>query len=208
MPWPCSPTAGSWWRARGIASTPRASSSLATGRTAASIPASVKAASCERRSRRCMRHGRSTCRSRPTARSCPPGSYRRAATSRTARTSPLTRHLPDGHLDPSFSRDGRATVDFGYGPDIAYAVAHQSGGRILVAGQGTRNRYRTEHDFAFARFRRDGRLDRSFSGNGKRTVELRQAAIRRRLRSRRERVARSPLREARPGATWAPRRLP
>ena len=84
----------------------------------------------------------------------------------------VARYLPDGRLDPSFSRDGRATVDFGYGNDIAYAVAHQRGGRIVVAGQGTRNRYRTEDDFAFARFRRNGRLDRSFSGDGRRTVNF------------------------------------
>jgi uncharacterized delta-60 repeat protein len=84
----------------------------------------------------------------------------------------VARYLPDGRLDPSFSRDGRATVDFGYGNDIAYAVAHQRGGRIVVAGEGERNRYRTEDDFAFARFRRDGRLDRSFSGDGRRTVNF------------------------------------
>jgi uncharacterized delta-60 repeat protein len=84
----------------------------------------------------------------------------------------VARYLPDGHLDPSFSRDGRATVDFGYGNDIAYAIAHQTRGRIVVAGQGTRNRYRTEDDFAFARFRPNGRLDRSFSGDGRRTVNF------------------------------------
>jgi uncharacterized delta-60 repeat protein len=84
----------------------------------------------------------------------------------------VARYLPDGRLDPSFSRDGRATVDFGYGNDIAYAVAHQRGGRIVVAGQGTRNRYRTEDDFAFARFRGNGRLDRGFSGDGRRTVNF------------------------------------
>ena len=84
----------------------------------------------------------------------------------------VARYLPDGHLDPSFSRDGRATVDFGYGNDIAYAVAHQTRGRIVVAGQGTRNRYRTEDDFAFARFRQNGRLDRGFSGDGRRTVNF------------------------------------
>ena len=84
----------------------------------------------------------------------------------------VARFLPDGRLDQSFSRDGRATVDFGYGNDVAYAVAHQRRGRIVVAGHGTRNRYRTEDDFAFARFRRNGRLDRSFSGNGKRTVNF------------------------------------
>ena len=84
----------------------------------------------------------------------------------------VARYLPDGRLDQSFSRDGRATVDFGYGNDIAYAVAHQRRGRIVVAGQGTRNLYRTEDDFAFARFRRNGRLDRSFSGDGRRTVNF------------------------------------
>jgi uncharacterized delta-60 repeat protein len=84
----------------------------------------------------------------------------------------VARYLPDGRLDQSFSGDGRATVDFGYGNDIAYAVAHQRGGRIVVAGQGTRNRYRTEDDFAFARFRRNGRLDRGFSGDGRRTVNF------------------------------------
>jgi uncharacterized delta-60 repeat protein len=84
----------------------------------------------------------------------------------------VARYLPDGRLDPSFSRDGRATVDFGYGNDVAYAVATQPGGRIVVAGQGTRNRYRTEDDFAFARFRRNGRLDRGFSGDGRRTVNF------------------------------------
>jgi uncharacterized delta-60 repeat protein len=84
----------------------------------------------------------------------------------------VARYLPDGRLDPSFSRDGRATVDFGYGNDVAYAVAHQRGGRIVVAGQGTRNRYRTEDDFAFARFHRSGRLDRRFSGDGRRTVNF------------------------------------
>ncbi len=84
----------------------------------------------------------------------------------------MARYLPDGSLDKSFSRDGRTTVDFGYGNDLAYAVASQRGGRVVVAGQGTRNRYRTEEDFAFARFRRDGRLDRGFSGDGKRTVNF------------------------------------
>jgi uncharacterized delta-60 repeat protein len=84
----------------------------------------------------------------------------------------VARYLPDGRLDPSFSRDGRATVDFGYGNDVAYAVAHQRRGRVVVAGHGARNHNRTEDDFAFARFRQNGRLDRSFSGDGKRTVNF------------------------------------
>jgi uncharacterized delta-60 repeat protein len=84
----------------------------------------------------------------------------------------VARYLPDGRLDTSFSRDGRTTVDFGYGNDVAYAVAHQRSGRIVVAGQGSRNHNRTEEDFAVARFRGNGRLDRSFSGDGRRTVNF------------------------------------
>jgi uncharacterized delta-60 repeat protein len=84
----------------------------------------------------------------------------------------VARYLPDGRLDTSFSRDGLATVDFGYGNDIAYSVAVQRGGRIVAAGQGTRFVGRTEDDFAFARFRANGRLDRTFSGDGKRTVNF------------------------------------
>ncbi len=84
----------------------------------------------------------------------------------------VARYLPDGSLDRTFSRDGRASLDFGFGDDIAHAVAVQPDGKILVAGGGTRNRYRTESDFAFARFRPDGRLDRTFSGNGLATVHF------------------------------------
>jgi uncharacterized delta-60 repeat protein len=84
----------------------------------------------------------------------------------------VARYLSDGRLDRTFSRDGLASVDFGFGDDDAFAVAIQPDARILVAGEGTRSRYRTEDDFAFARFRRDGRLDRSFSGDGRATVHF------------------------------------
>jgi len=84
----------------------------------------------------------------------------------------VARYLPDGGLDRSFSHDGRASVDFGFGDDIAYAIAVQRDGKILAAGGGTRSRYRTESDFAFARFRPDGRLDRTFSGDGLATVHF------------------------------------
>ena len=35
----------------------------------------------------------------------------------------VARFLPDGRLDPSFSRDGRLSFDFGYGDDFGSAVA-------------------------------------------------------------------------------------
>jgi uncharacterized delta-60 repeat protein len=87
----------------------------------------------------------------------------------------VARFLPDGRLDPSFSRDGHVTVDFGYADDLAEAVAVQPDGRIVVAGTGARNHLRTLDDFAIARLRDDGRLDRSFSGDGRRTVRFGKA---------------------------------
>ena len=84
----------------------------------------------------------------------------------------VARYLRDGRLDRSFSRDGLASVDFGFGDADAAAVALQPNGKILVAGNGTGNVYRTGEDFAVARFRPDGTLDRTFSGDGRATVDF------------------------------------
>ena len=84
----------------------------------------------------------------------------------------IARYLPDGRLDKSFSRDGLASIDFGFGDADATAVALQRSGKILVAGHGTRNVYRTEEDFALARLRANGTLDRSFSRDGRVTVDF------------------------------------
>jgi uncharacterized delta-60 repeat protein len=47
----------------------------------------------------------------------------------------LARYEPDGSLDHSFGTEGFVTRDFSAGPDIAYALAIQPGGRIVVAGR-------------------------------------------------------------------------
>lgn len=47
----------------------------------------------------------------------------------------VMRLLPDGRLDPSFSRDGMARLDHGHGDDYLTGVAIQ-GRRIVVAGAG------------------------------------------------------------------------
>jgi uncharacterized delta-60 repeat protein len=78
----------------------------------------------------------------------------------------VARYLPDGRLDPSFSGDGRVSFDLGYGDDVARAVAVLPGGKILVAGLGTRGRGGTEDDFALVRLRRDGTPDLTFSRDG------------------------------------------
>ncbi len=83
----------------------------------------------------------------------------------------VARFLPDGRLDPSFSRDGRTSFDFGYGDDLGSAVAVQRDGRIVVGGVAS-FRYRTEADFAVVRLRQNGTLDRTFSRDGVQTVNF------------------------------------
>jgi len=70
----------------------------------------------------------------------------------------LTRYTTAGQLDTSFSGDGKVFFDWS-GFDIAYSVAIQSDGKIVVAG--------TSADyFALARYTTAGALDTSFSGDG------------------------------------------
>lgn len=75
----------------------------------------------------------------------------------------LARYRPDGRLDRSFSRNGRAARVWGI---FALAVALQPDGRIVVAGDYDIFR------FGLARFRRNGRLDRTFGGDGVVTQEV------------------------------------
>lgn len=79
----------------------------------------------------------------------------------------LTRLKPDGQVDQRFGHGGTVTTDFkGYDRIEAIAIGKRS--RIVGAGSsqhgiGGDRRYR----FAVARYRPDGKLDRSFSHDGK-----------------------------------------
>jgi uncharacterized delta-60 repeat protein len=81
----------------------------------------------------------------------------------------VVRLLPDGRLDPSFDGDGTARLDMGYGNDGAQAVTIQRG-RIVIAGRGRHQAAGAR--FGAARFRADGRLDRSFARRGYRTLSF------------------------------------
>jgi uncharacterized delta-60 repeat protein len=82
----------------------------------------------------------------------------------------LARYNGDGSLDVSFSDDGKVTTDFGGGYDWGYAVAIQpADGKIVVVG-GSYNG--SNLDIALARYNIDGRLDTSFSGDGKVTTDF------------------------------------
>ena len=77
----------------------------------------------------------------------------------------LARYLPNGALDPSFSGDGRQTTATGSGDDVAWAVELEPRGRIIAGGNSS-NGVGADQDFALVRYRSDGTLDSSFSGDG------------------------------------------
>ena len=78
----------------------------------------------------------------------------------------LARYTTAGVLDTSFDGDGMVTTDFG-SVDVAYSVAIQSDGKIVVAGV-------SNNDFALARYTTAGLLDTSLSGDGKVTQDFGQ----------------------------------
>ncbi|HEX4666111.1 MAG TPA: delta-60 repeat domain-containing protein [Chthoniobacterales bacterium] len=73
----------------------------------------------------------------------------------------------DGDLDPSFGTGGVVTTDFNRSTDIAYAVAQQADGKLVVAGTTYTNNDFSGEDFALARYNPDGTLDASFGVRGK-----------------------------------------
>jgi uncharacterized delta-60 repeat protein len=73
-----------------------------------------------------------------------------------------------GDLDPSFSHNGKLTIDFGHPrAEGALEVAQLESGKIVVAGF-----YEADNGAAIliARMRQNGSLDGSFSGDGKAIV--------------------------------------
>jgi uncharacterized delta-60 repeat protein len=70
----------------------------------------------------------------------------------------LVRYLLDGTLDAAFSGDGWLTTNFGGSSEVS-AVTLQPDGKIVAAGYAFSS-------FALARYRPDGALDASFSGDG------------------------------------------
>jgi uncharacterized delta-60 repeat protein len=82
----------------------------------------------------------------------------------------------DPYLDASFGTNGSVTTDFDGGDDQAWAVAIESGGKIVVAGLTGVTPYETPSDFALARYNLDGSLDQSFGSGGKLTTEFETGA--------------------------------
>jgi uncharacterized delta-60 repeat protein len=81
-------------------------------------------------------------------------------------TFALTRFNADGTLDTTFDGDGVVTTDLTEGFDNANAVAIQSDGKIVAAGEAG---FCCEYtgSFGLVRYDSDGALDTTFSGDGK-----------------------------------------
>ncbi len=81
----------------------------------------------------------------------------------------LARYNPNGTLDTTFSGNGKATTDFApTEQDVAFGVAIQADGKIVAAGGGDVGGFR----FELARYKRNGTLDTTFSGDGKVTTNF------------------------------------
>ena len=83
----------------------------------------------------------------------------------------VARFRPSGRLDPTFSGDGRATISFPHRPESGgEALAILPDGKIVVAGSAAPRMAAGE--MAVARFKSNGKLDRSFSRDGRRTISF------------------------------------
>jgi uncharacterized delta-60 repeat protein len=85
----------------------------------------------------------------------------------------VQRYRPNGTLDPGFANAGTALTGFGRRFQSANAVAITPGGRIVVAGS-TSNGITSRS--VVARYLGDGRLDRSFGGDGRVTTDVSPSA--------------------------------
>jgi uncharacterized delta-60 repeat protein len=77
----------------------------------------------------------------------------------------VERFEPDGSIDRSWGRDGNVTTDFGYTTEYGEGLAVQPDGKVLAIGS-------SQYDFAIARYLPDGTLDRSFSKDGRITINF------------------------------------
>jgi uncharacterized delta-60 repeat protein len=88
----------------------------------------------------------------------------------------IARYNLDGTLDTSFAGKGWINIDFGSSRDVATAVVVQPDGRIVVAGYSNMNAADAMQDkgyeFALLRLNSDGTLDKSFDGDGMRTIDF------------------------------------
>ena len=75
----------------------------------------------------------------------------------------MVRYNPDGSIDHSFGENGIVRTDIQQLDDMAFAIALQKDGKIVVAGSSLENRH---YAFTVARYTPNGKLDTNFGKNG------------------------------------------
>jgi uncharacterized delta-60 repeat protein len=83
-----------------------------------------------------------------------------------------TARLAPGDLDPSFGLGGRVLTDIDFSTDIAYAVAMQADGKLVVVGTTYKNNDYSGEDFAVVRYNADGSPDPGFGSDGRVTTDF------------------------------------
>ncbi len=83
----------------------------------------------------------------------------------------VSRFNPNGTPDNSFNGNGKNVTDFG-GYDIAYSMAVQSDGKVVVIGSTRPPLEISPIQLVLARYNTDGSLDNSFDGDGKVITDL------------------------------------
>jgi uncharacterized delta-60 repeat protein len=86
--------------------------------------------------------------------------------------NPQMAKAADGGLDPTFGQQGRVKTDFHQSNDLAYGMALQPDGKMVVAGISFIGISAAGGDFAVARYNADGTLDSSFGIGGKVTTDF------------------------------------
>ena len=82
----------------------------------------------------------------------------------------VTRYLTDGRLDRTWGTTGRVITSFGKSFDVAYGIALQTNGKIVVAGRV--HRTATGSDFGVVRYNADGSINLPFGTDGKTTTDF------------------------------------
>jgi uncharacterized delta-60 repeat protein len=83
----------------------------------------------------------------------------------------MVRAQSNGTLDPGFGSGGIVTTDFAGAGDGATAIAVQTDGKLVVAGNSFNNSA-SNFNFVVARYNSNGTLDASFGTGGKATTDV------------------------------------
>lgn len=83
----------------------------------------------------------------------------------------MARYNSDGSLDASFGSNGIVVTDVGGGADIAWDMAVQPDGKILLGGMAEQGNLQAS-SFAVVRYNENGKIDSSFGAQGKALIEF------------------------------------